>query len=657
MPQGKRTSRRGAKATKDIEPPAEGNDSTLDRTSATDGSEGAPSGETETFTPSTDGSIPRSLAGTDSLETTVGGPAPLAPPVPQTFDELARKAAKAGPRRGSVVQPPPAWQPDEVTLGFAMIADKSGGMHELEEPAVLATILIAVENDRRALRNRFAGGFDEEIDAVAQLFWPLLVMHGGPDGGAAIFDGTGVWKRTFRYTLLPSVDGVRPLLDASKPPNEYLTQMRALTPYFSRDPGAEVLTVEGFLPLDPPLLFDVLSQSRFRSDPQSAHAAFLPARHKVEWYEEVVRQMRQWLDRFESDLRTLGDLRGQIDTILKETRGRLEQQYRAEREAGEQRVNAVLAQVEEELAHLERSHRADIRQYLDVIRRGQSAVAHHETAIATSDTLAFRANTRRTDASPHEARGKQARAEIRTHSRQVAESRRQIEQIHARQRADEERVIGKAVDAERANAKRYSDLELFHDEYATAGVDILQAIDGQIAARSTQKNLLEGYFLPLPSLATVSVVWFPLWAATLRGSRGVRQVVFPPMQVRTGLGPLGALKKLFGGIVLPLEPRTEQFDKVLRPTMEEALSRDPWLSSATQELTRAADVLVDPDVLDRLRTGLGALAREKWITHKQEAEFLEVYVERARRRSGGGPAPPGQVPPGARVDGPPTRSS
>ena len=487
MPQGNRAARKRAKATPDGESIVPAHDAAADPTSTPEGGEGSSPEGTDTFTPPADrGPDRRPTADPAVASLRSEGSTPLAPPVPQTFDELAQKAAKAGPRRGSVVQPPPAWQPDEVTLGYAMIADKSGTVRELEEPAVLATILIAVENDRRALRNRFAGGFDEEIDAVAQLFWPLLVMHGGPEGGAAIFDGTGVWKRTFRYTLLPSVDGVRPLLDGSTTPNEYLNQMRALTPHFSRDPGADVLTVEGFLPLDPPLLFDVLSQSRFRSDPQSAHAAFLPARHKVDWYEEVVRQMRQWLDRFERDLRTLGDLRAQIETILKVTRSRLEQQYRGEREAGEQRVNAVLAQVEEELAHLERTHRAEIRQYLDVIRRGQSAVAHHENAITTSDTLAFRANTRRIDPSPHEIRGKQARAEIRTHDRQIAESRRRIEQIHARQRADEERAIGKAVDVERANAKRYADIELFQDEYAAAGVDLLQSIDGQIAARSSQ---------------------------------------------------------------------------------------------------------------------------------------------------------------------------
>ena len=244
-------------------------------------------------------------------------PSSLAPPTKESFDALAKRVAKSEPRRGSVVQPPPAWQPDEVTLGFAMVADKSGGTHELPEPTLLATILIAAENDRRAILHRFAGGFDEEIDAVANLFWPFLVVHDGPKSAAAIFDGTGVWRRTFRYTLLPSVDGVRPLLDATLAPAPYLAQMRNLTPYFSRVPGAAVLTVEGFLPLDPPLLFDVLSQSQFRADPQSAHAGFLPARHHVEWYDSVVQEMRKWLVRFETDLRTLSDVRTRIDAIVK----------------------------------------------------------------------------------------------------------------------------------------------------------------------------------------------------------------------------------------------------------------------------------------------------------------------------------------------------
>jgi hypothetical protein len=578
-------------------------------------------------------------------------PASLAPPTKESFDDLAKKVAKAEPWRGSVTQPPPAWEPDEVTLGFAIVNEKSGETRELPEPTVLATILIAVEHDRRGILNRVAASFEEEVDAVANLFWPFLVIHGGGADQAAIFDGTGVWKRTFRYTLMPSMDGIRPLQDASRTPEDYLVRMRALTPYLGRDAGAEILTVEGFLPLDPPLLFDVLSQSRFRSDPQSPHAAFLPARHKVEWYNEEVGQMRTWLDRFENDLKVLGEIRAQIDTILKETERRLGEEYRKAEEAARERAQKEAARADAEVGRLQQSHHAEVQRHLETIRKAQGVIAHSEAAIATSDTLAFRASHRRADPAPHQSRGKQAQNAVRVANRQIGESRRAIEQVHEQQRAAQEQAIAKVAEVERASAQALAQKELFRDEYVAAGSDLLQSIDGQIAARSSQRNLLAGYFLPLPSLASVSVVWFPLWIATLRSSKGVRQIVFPPMQLRAGVGLGGTLKRLFGGIVLPLEPRTAQFDKVLRPTMEEALARDPWLSAATLELARAADILVDPDVLQRFQEGLGELRRQGWISHKQETDFFRSYTDRLHRRAGHGAGVAGAVPTGAKTEG------
>ncbi len=554
------------------------------------------------------------------------------------------------------MQPPPAWEPDEVTLGFAMVNEPSGETRELPEPTVLATILIAVETDRRAILNRFAGSFDEEVDAIASLFWPFLIVHSGPDASAAIFDGTGVWKRTFRYTLLPPMDGVQPLLDGALAPTQYLAQMRGLTPHFNRDPGSEVLTVEGFLPLDPPLLFDVLSQSRFRSDPQAPHAGFLPARHDVGWYHDLVNQMRSWLDRFDGDLQRLGAIRSGIEKISEATRQRLDDDYRKADLDSQAKVEAALAAAQAEIAELQQSHHAEVVRHLEVIRRTQGTVARHETAISTSGQLAFRATHRRGDPAPHVARSRQSQNELRTAHRQLAASRQAIEKVHEAQRAHQERAIGKVVDVEREGARALAEIELFRDDYLAVAAELLQTIDGQIAARSTQRNLLSGYFLPLPSLSSARVIWFPLWMATLRSSRGTRQIVFPPMQVRAGVGITGALRRLFGGIVLPLEPRTAQFDKVLRPTMEAALARDPWLAAATAELTRAADVLVDPDVLARLQEGLISLRKEGWITEKQEQEFYRVYRDRAGRRAGAAPPAaaraPGSPPPPAPV-GPP----
>jgi len=586
------------------------------------------------------------------------GPGSLAPSTPESFDELAKRVAKAEPRRGSIVQPPPAWEPDEATLGFAMVTDPSGEVHELPEPTLLATMLIAVENDRRGIMHRVAAGFEEEIDAVASLYWPFLVLRGGPKGEVAIFDGTGVWKRTFRYTRMPAFDGFRALVDPPREPADLMARMRVLTPSLSSEAGSELLTVEGFLPIDPPLLFDVLTQSQFRTDPQAPHAGFLPARHKVDWYEEELDQMRAWLGRFEADLKALGELRAQVEAVVKSAQARLEKEFAKRQEEANRQALAAAARADAEVDQLLNTHHAEVKKHLDAIRQSHGVVARSEADIATSETLAFRAGQRRVDPGPHQARGRQAQNASRSASRQIAESRRAIEKIHERQRAAQEEALARVAQVEQANAKALAEQELFRDEFTVVATDLLQSIDGQVAARSTQRNVLSGYFLPLPSLASIRVVWFPLWMATLRSAKEVRQIVFPPMQVRRSVGIGGALKRLMGGIVLPLEPRTAQFDKVLRPTMEEALVRDPWLCAATRELTRAADVLVDVDVLERFQEGLTDLKREGWITQKQQEDYRKAYLERAARHAVAGRGPPASVPIGARVEGTPdTRSA
>ncbi len=554
----------------------------------------------------------------------------------------APAADRPQPRRGSVMSPPPAWEPDEVTLGFAMVADETGSLHDLAEPVVLATIFIAAETERRRLLGRLSGA-SEEIEAIANLYWPLLVLPGPTAPDVAIFDGTGVWNRTFRYTLLPPVDRVEALLDRRPPLPECLAQLRALMPYFAHDPGAEVLTVSGFLPVDPPLLFDVLSHSELRSDPQSPHAGFLPARHESAWYEEIVRQMRAWLDRFAKDLGTLGRLRDSIQALLTDSLSTLDAEYARAQEEAKRRSDEATARSDAEVTEIRRRHAEEMRPHFEELRRAHSLIAHSETSVATAEALALRAHHRRADAGTQQARSKQAELHLRTAHRQIAERRRAVEALSARERGEIERALASVAEVEREGARRLAEIELFRDEFVAAGTDLVQAIDGQLAARTSQRNLLAGYFIPLPPLAQVRVIWFPLWTVVLRGPRGTRQLLFPPMRVRAGAGLTGSLRKLFGGVVLPLEPRTEQFDTVLRSTMEDALVADPWLASAALALARAADLLVDPDAQRRLRQGLEDLQRAGWVSGKQVQEYLTVFQERLERRAAvpsALPAPP-----------------
>ena len=545
-----------------------------------------------------------------------------------------------------MVQPPSAWQPDEVTLSFAIRWLENGSPEELPAPITLATILIAVETERRRLVHLLTSGGSEEIEAIANVFWPLIVLPGPTPPQVAIFDGTGVWTRTFRYTLLPPMDQVHVLLDRPGTVPEFVTQSRTLLPLFSIDPGAERLTVEGFLPVDPPLLFDVLSHSDFRSDPQVPHAGFLPARHDAAWYRDVVAQMQRWLDRFEQDLATLTAVREKISERVAHLTTELDGELRRLEEEVQHQRQETLQSIEAEMQSVEARQHQSVRGHLEGIRIAQARGVHAQASASTADALLQRARHRQAETDHHIARAREAERASRQADRDVDDLRRELERAHAQARAELERSMARAGQVEHEHARRLAERELARDEFTSIAADLVQAVDGQLAARSMQKNLLAGYFLPLQSLADVRVIWFPLWTATLRGPRGVRQLVFPPMQVRTGTGLVDALKSLFGGVVLPLEPKTAQFDKVLRTTMEESLQKDPWLSVATQELSRAADVLADPDLLPRLDEGLTELRTAGWITAKQAADFRRTYSERASRRAGG--APTGhEMPPGA----------
>ena len=547
------------------------------------------------------------------------------------------------------MQPPSAWQPDEVTLSFALRLLPDGNHQELPAPIVLATILIAVESERRRLVHLLTAGGGEEIEAVANLFWPLIVLPGPTPPQVAIFDGTGVWTRTFRYTLLPPMDRVHALLDRPGTVSEFVTQSRSLLPMFGHDPGAERLTVEGFLPVDPPLLFDVLSHSDFRSDPQVPHAGFLPARHDAAWYREVVGHMQRWLDRFEQDLATLNAVREKVSAQVARLTAALDTEVRRlDEEVQRQRVETLSA-VEEEMRSIEARHRQSIRGHLEGIRVAQAQSVHARASASTADTLLQRARHRQAETDHHVARARESDRAVRQAERDIEDLRREVERVQTLERGELERSISRAGQVEQEHVRRLAERELIRDEFTATAGDLLRAIDGQLAARSMQKNLLEGYFLPLTSLAEVRVIWFPLWTATLRGPRGVRQLVFPPMQVRTETGLVDALKSLFGGVVLPLEPKTAQFDKVLRATMEESLQKDPWLSVATQELSRAADVLVDPDLMTRFEEGLTELRAAGWITPKQAADFRKTYAGRASRRAGASPSTP-HLPPGAAAE-------
>jgi len=131
-----------------------------------------------------------------------------------------------------------------------------------------------------------------------------------------------------------------------------------------------------------------------------------------------------------------------------------------------------------------------------------------------------------------------------------------------------------------------------------------------------------------------SAVWMPIIVASFVGDRGRRTVVYPPMVARAGKGVLGSLKSTFGGAVLPLEPKTTQFEQIFRSGIERAVTEDASLAAYLASVGNSNNLLHLANLRELLGRGLAGLRAQGWIKDKHERELvmaLERHVAVAAR--------------------------
>jgi len=106
------------------------------------------------------------------------------------------------------------------------------------------------------------------------------------------------------------------------------------------------------------------------------------------------------------------------------------------------------------------------------------------------------------------------------------------------------------------------------------------------------------------------------------------------MVARTGKGVLGSLKSTFGGAVLPLEPKTHQFEQIFRDGIQKALAEDASLAALLASVGNANNLLHLANLRTLLSRGLADMKAQGWIKDKHERELLlslERHIDAATR--------------------------
>jgi hypothetical protein len=118
------------------------------------------------------------------------------------------------------------------------------------------------------------------------------------------------------------------------------------------------------------------------------------------------------------------------------------------------------------------------------------------------------------------------------------------------------------------------------------------------------------------------------------------------MVAKRGRGLVDSMRATFGGIVLPLEPKTKQFEQVFKTGIEEALRTDHMF---VEDVTRAgaeANAFGRPDLLNVLHYGLEEMKRQGWITEKHVKTLQERFQAMLQSRPQPGQETDGAAPKG-----------
>lgn len=122
-----------------------------------------------------------------------------------------------------------------------------------------------------------------------------------------------------------------------------------------------------------------------------------------------------------------------------------------------------------------------------------------------------------------------------------------------------------------------------------------------------------------------SFLYLPIYVAQFQTDSKTRYLVCPPMIIREEKKAADKLKGLFGGVTLPLEPRTKRFDKIFKNKIEKSIAEDTTLQREISEKCVQCNILVQSGTKEKCMKALQELKESGWIKDKHYHELSSAF--------------------------------
>lgn len=501
---------------------------------------------------------------------------------------------------------------------------------EVPKELEVALVLITTEQERKKGKGLLRGKGPEQIVSLSTLLWPLYLLKWVEASSYVLFDGLGLFEHNFDYDTMPGCDEfekqLTPDTSAGITAQEYVELLRTHSEAFVDFSDVTPYSFLGCLNQDD-VLRDLIPYFEMITDTDLSLEASLPIRVAPELARSHIETLTMVKERCLEDIRHLE----MIAKVLTESESQCVNHI-------ENRQVMITEQFRQQIDEKRPGIDLKAKKYTELMQEEVSSIEMRFSPLISNLQAEVprwereEGRWKRMGGGYEKSRDSARRAKDKA-KRQLSDAIRERDNGVDRATEYYTKLIEQAWEPinslERDRDAQIRDLDATKEEMNKLVSHIREALTGLIQRKEGFLDSLSATGIKLPhtldseSDSDPMFLYMPFWIAQFESAAGARFFILPPSVIRRSRGVKDRLLTMLLGPTLPIGPRTERFDKILRRMLQQSLHNDQSLAREAKEKGVRNDILRQSTTRNDFENGLQLLRDTRWITEK----YLEQVAD------------------------------
>lgn len=518
-----------------------------------------------------------------------------------------------------------------LVLPFAMKLRENGQETAISDGMETGLILSLVESRREK-----GGGFLRKKDAenvsyVSKLYWPLFLIRRADKNKHVVFDMLGIFDQTFEYKTVPDISSIIADLQSNAPSHaqseEYIALLKSYENSLKDFAGSVQTTLTGCFAHED-LLKDLMNYLHSIDDiTELQDTSVIPPHLSVEQVEKNIDLMLDLKKKSLEDIESFHKIGNTVSSVSTEWSIHLTEKQSETIAYFNRKIEEIRPEVESKVAEYRSRMNAEIQsvelRFSPLISNLQAEVARWKREEDMYKRLG-ETHARQRDSvrkAKKESENQLHRTEREYHNEVETTKRHYLGLI--------ESELDRIRSLEKRRDSAVKELQKEKDEIKKRTEKVRERIEKLIQRKNGFIGAIDEVGCELSDDTLLdsekSFLYLPVYVAQFQTDSKTRHYVCPPMVIREEKKTADKLKGFFGGVTLPVEPRTKRFDKIFKNRIEKSIAEDTTLQREISEKCVQCNILVQSGTKEKYLNALKELKASGWIKDKHYSELSSAF--------------------------------